>query len=106
MWPVYYTVGTRNITTDILQENNTESTTLTLYPNPTRNELSVSIPKGTGNFSIEILNQLGQTMYSKNYSSTDETISLNVTDLPSGVYSLHFKGEENTVSKKFVKQDR
>ena len=101
---------TANYTSTIITGlNGAESTNenLKIYPNPTRNELTISLPKGSSeNFNFEFLNQLGQPILSQAFSnSADGLIHLNVSQLPSGIYYLNIKGGEFSASHKFVKQE-
>ena len=78
-----------------LEENNLE--TVTLYPNPTSDVLTIS---NLENATIEIYNLLGQVMTTKTNSSNQETID--VSGYRSGTYFIKISNQELTTTKKFV----
>lgn len=54
------------------------------YPNPVSNDLNISLDKNSPeNYSIEIINGLGQIVLKTNYTN-----KINVSDLPKGFYVL------------------
>lgn len=106
MWPVYYAVGTRSLSTAV-QKSEAVSSSVKLYPNPAKNELYISFPKVvTGNIELQIVNQLGQTVAQQSFASLNgDVIQLNISELPSGIYSLQIKGNEYASTQKFIRQD-
>ena len=75
------TVYVNNITTGVAEKAKTNN--LTLFPNPTKNTFTVASIK-TANISV--YNQLGSLV--KQQAFENEAISLNITDLPQGVYMV------------------
>ena len=71
--------------------------TVTLYPNPTSDVLTIS---NLENATIEIYNLLGQVMTIKTNSSNQETID--VSGYRSGTYFIKISNQELTTTKKFV----
>ncbi len=80
---------------DVLSVNNS----ITLYPNPTNNEVSVSSESLIN--SIEIYNSLGQKVYTETINSKEKTID--ISSLPSGVYVLGAKTDDGIMRKKIIK---
>lgn len=72
--------------------------TLSVYPNPGK-EL-VTIETGSTNAQIEIVNTLGQLVYSA--QSDTEIHKANLANLPKGIYSILVKSGEGRVSTKLV----
>ncbi len=77
---------------------------ITIFPNPVINNLSISISpglsKGASKISqITITNLLGQTLLTRIYNS--EQVEVNVVDLPAGVYLVKINSSE---IRKFVKE--
>ena len=72
---------------------------ITLYPNPTTSEISISSESLIN--SIEIYNSLGQKVYAETINSKEKTI--NISSLPSGVYILGAKTEDGIMRKKIIK---
>jgi CubicO group peptidase (beta-lactamase class C family) len=70
-----------------------------LYPNPVNNSLMVSTV-GFDLNRIDIIDLTGKTVahFIKNLNSID------LVNIPSGIYFLKLTGEDNTITKKFIKQ--
>ncbi len=73
-------------------------TYITLYPNPATIQLTISSSENIT--SISITNLLGQTVYSSKYSGSLQK-SVDVAELPSGVYIIKINGAE---IRKFLKE--
>ncbi|MDI1233881.1 MAG: T9SS type A sorting domain-containing protein [bacterium] len=63
-----------------------QSNDLNIYPNPSRGHLNIELKKGKTNLNIE--NVLGQVV--KNMELSDETNSVDLSELPHGIYLLNF----------------
>ncbi|HFA48697.1 MAG TPA: T9SS type A sorting domain-containing protein [Bacteroidetes bacterium] len=61
-------------------------------------ELKPTVPMGT--YGIELCNQLGQILISKNIA--DYKSSLDISTLPNGIYFLHLKHRGQDMAKKFI----
>jgi hypothetical protein len=72
-----------------------------IYPNPAQDEISVSSTFIT-NSKLEILNSLGQIIYSGNLSTNTKTID--VSSFSEGVYFLVLKGNTFSIYKKIILQ--
>ena len=76
-----------------------ESGHVLIYPNPAGKVLNVS---STERFeSIEISNLLGQVIFEE--SMKDQNIVINISSFKPGVYFIRLKGENSSVTKKFIK---
>ena len=76
-----------------------QSNLFTVYPNPTNSALTInSIANYT---SIQIVNMLGQVVFTK-----EKSASLNVSSLPSGIYFIQLVDNKGSVigKEKFVKE--
>jgi hypothetical protein len=69
-----------------------------LYPNPATNQLSIDTELVINNLSIVDLT--GKTITTTN----QPTKLVDVSNLPSGIYFINVTTDENTITKKFVKQ--
>ncbi|MFK8056885.1 MAG: T9SS type A sorting domain-containing protein [Saprospiraceae bacterium] len=65
---------------------------LTLFPNPTKDAVSITGLSGDGQFDVQILNSTGQTVYSGTMSASNTT--LNVYSLPQGLYFIIVRDEQ------------
>jgi len=83
--------------------NDFDTTTFSLYPNPTAGQLNVSL-EGTelANFNVTITDMLGRTVVT-NMAVTNNTID--VSSLQTGVYQISIMDGATTLdSKKFIKK--
>ena len=77
----------------------------TIFPNPAKEYVSISIHSGhdfTSSGSLQIFNPLGQLIISQEDLSPEMTIS--VSDLKSGMYTVRIITESTTEIKKMMKQ--
>ena len=81
--------------------------TVKVFPNPAKNNLTVTYPFKSENNTIIISNVLGEIVYTQfvNGSLNDE-ISINIDGLTSGCYLLQIKSSSGDVSaqSKFIKE--
>ena len=91
-----YNLDCQNIE-EAITENTSESN-VSLHPNPANTVLNVHAENYN---NVQIINFLGQVVYSANVTEND--FQINVSNLSNGVYFLRLNGE-NTVTKKFVKK--
>ncbi len=82
-----------------VNEDNPISNSLKLYPDPTCKELTVETVE-TGSLSVYNLN--GVLLLQREITKPDPTI--NVSNLPDGMYVLKVVGEKEAVVGKFIKQ--
>lgn len=93
----------KDIKLDLAEETgiNEEENTLSLYPNPVENELTIS-RSATNNMIIEIYNTNGAIVNSFNMSENIKVISVN--EYPSGVYFVKMTNNNEVIVKRFVKK--
>jgi hypothetical protein len=70
------------------------------YPNPISNQLNIEINSNNSNLQLEILNTIGQLIYSDKISSKK---TIDTSRLSSGVYYIIISGESKFMYKKVVK---
>lgn len=71
---------------------------VSIYPNPATSVLNVS---AAGYNQVEIINMLGQVVYSYSISNNAQ---INVSDLNDGVYFVRLSGANGTTTQKFIKK--
>ena len=79
---------------------------LTLYPNPTRGNISVSLGNVTGPVLIDIYNVLGQVVYSQQLIADDQanlTYEMNLHYLATGTYHLRLRSDSGRQNTAFIK---
>jgi len=88
-----------------LAENNGTKFFAGLFPNPTSGNVSVKITSPvSGNAVITVVNTLGQLVVKKNtvLNGGNNVVDLNVSELPSGIYSVNIESSNGTFSKKLT----
>ena len=71
---------------------------VSIYPNPATSVLNVN---AAGYNQVEIINMLGQVVYSNSISNNAQ---INVSDLNNGVYFVRLSGANGTTTQKFIKK--
>lgn len=91
------------ICTDILtiEERNEREDILQLHPNPTNGTLNIKILVEIKNADIKIYNELGQIVI-RNSTINNKVISIETTNLPSGMYYIVLQSGGNNISGKFL----
>ena len=88
-----------------VKELNNSVSRFDVSPNPANEMVNVSFNfKGVGNGELNIVNALGQTLISKNITLNDgkNTVYMNVSELPQGVYFVRIKNGEAITTKRLV----
>ncbi|MBL0343026.1 MAG: S8 family peptidase [Bacteroidetes bacterium] len=86
-----------------LQDINSSVSSISSFPNPVNNLLSVFVGKSQIT-SIEIMDVAGRLILtSENPIKTDETVTIDVSKVATGVYTLRVNTTSNTLTSKFIK---
>jgi len=83
-----------------------KSNTISIYPNPAKNEFYINFPKNTmGKVNVEIFDMSGKLVASEYKVSADEKKAINTTNLINGTYIVKVKGLGiDTSSKLLIKK--
>ncbi len=79
------------------------SDNISLFPNPTETDLTVTFGSQAALSKITIINYLGQTIREKDLQIKDTRLTVPTSDLDKGIYFIQFKTSVGTVTKQFVK---
>ena len=81
------------------------SDNISLFPNPTSGNLSVSFSGSvpTDITSYSIIDNLGQVIREEEIDLKKSSFIVSTSDLVNGLYQIHFKTQFGIVTKKFVK---
>lgn len=87
---------------DLISKNNSTeigvlSETIILYPNPSKDKITIKLPEFENLKKVNFINQLGQTILSSN------TNVINIAHLMVGVYHVTIETSEGLTYKKFIK---
>lgn len=74
------------------------------YPNPVRDHLTYTLPRGTQAHTLVVTDALGRTVLSRHYGSTGAENTLDASTLGSGLYLVRLGGEGFAQSFKFTKE--
>jgi hypothetical protein len=87
-----------------IEELSYNNSLLIIYPNPTSGKCILRLDNSISNAitTIEVFNVLGEMVYSINHSTNTPEVDL--SDCPSGVYTLQVKTSQHTFNKKIVIQ--
>lgn len=98
--PVVITNYAENRITPVSISDVTISNQVTVYPNPVTNVLTIQINNG-GYDVLRLLNNMGQVVADQSINSNTNTI--NLANLPTGMYFLQLTGKNNTITQKIEK---
>lgn len=87
---------------DIFQGIDQEDLEFVISPNPAKNKLNITLPKGTDEASIEVFDVLGKRVHKG--TITQLSSSVNVYNWKSGVYLVKVSDGKTTQTKRFIKQ--
>ncbi len=82
-----------------------ENSRISVYPNPAKDYIVLSVPKTNGSFRYSILNAEGQIIIRGEEMVMDlDRCKISITNLPSGLYLLSIISDGHFYSAKFVKK--
>lgn len=77
------------------------NTNISLYPNPATDVINISVDGSNSNMNAEIYNVSGQMVYQ---GAVQNNSSINISNLPDGMYYIKLNGETANGTQKFIKQ--
>lgn len=82
-----------------------ELLTLIAYPNPASSQLNVTVPASWQNKAVvmEMFNQSGQILKTVRNSNSGQTETINVSNLPTGIYMIKATCGQDVAQQKFIK---
>ncbi len=102
---LYETVEIDTVYLSSKNELKAENKDILLYPNPSNDglfNLKINTPENNDEFSVEIMNISGKTIYIEPNKMVNVTHQLDLSDQPSGMYFVKVKGTQSTVVKKVI----
>ncbi len=104
-WNLIDTIGTVNTPTGLAYNETDKSMTVSVYSNPASDYITIKSPVNfDSDVSVGIFNNLGYQVIQKNYSNADISnfISINIKDLPSGIYFVTLQSRNYRGTTKFI----
>lgn len=82
----------------VIDENlDSESSTLTIYPNPNNGNFKIELPLGYNQVSLEVVNLVGEVIKQTNYDILEGNNIIEVEDLKQGLYFVIVKSGGLTI---------
>lgn len=75
-----------------------------LMPNPASTNVSIDLPKTNANYTLRLMNALGQTISTEIVNGSTGKTSLSIESLQSGIYYISIESNGQKAVKKFVKE--
>ena len=72
------------------------------YPNPTSDELHLSIPSGEGNRKISLINCTGESVFTKDLAGGADALLLNVAEYAKGIYYLTITSDRQVITQEKI----
>ena len=79
-----------------------ESDDLSIFPNPSDDIINLRIKDGFGKYNFKAINILGQLIYDKDFLMEENKISIDLKQLPKGVYIGRISNDNINKSVKFI----
>lgn len=74
-----------------------------LYPNPSKNSIAIQSGFDMSSSTISITNAVGQLIYPEVSFIAPNHITIDLTNLPNGIYCAHVSGSDKSFTSKFIK---
>jgi hypothetical protein len=74
-----------------------------ITPNPFKNELTIKFNSENEKGSLSVYNISGEKIYASEFNEA-KLIQIDLSELPAGLYFVHLTNQQNTITKKIVKQ--
>ncbi len=87
--------------TEALSVSDFLNSKFSLYPNPTKDLVTVSTSTDAVIYNVEVLDMNGRVVKNNKYSNVSD-VQINVSDLTKGLYMLNIASDLGTVSKKLI----
>ncbi len=104
---IYYTlsgglyIDTFSVST-VLSVEDFEKTSLSLYPNPVLDFISIDNPDNIQINAVSVIDMNGRELLNNKYTNTNNTI--NLSNLSKGIYFIQLNTEKGILSKKIIKE--
>lgn len=88
-----------------INENESAKESINVYPSPATNQIILELRLIKSKVvSIEIKNILGQSLWLQGLPPSEEKATIDISNLPSGIYFIELRTSKERFSKKFIKQ--
>ena len=78
---------------------------LSVWPVPVVDQLNIALPRGmNSNATLELVDLLGSTIMQRSINESGSTATMDVSQLPTGLYFVRITGQESRFATRFTKQ--
>jgi subtilisin family serine protease len=95
--------STNQLVDTTLHLNTYKGERLLIYPNPSKDQLTIDGIDANATGIINVFNMNMQLIHKEIINTNTKSRTLNLTDLPSGIYLIEYKTEDFQIMKKWVK---
>lgn len=88
----------------VMSTNDLNASQLSIYPNPTRGEVYILTEKAYGNSKIIISDMAGKTVHQTEIDFSNKRGTLDVSNLPVGLYLIQINTKDGIITKKLIKK--
>jgi hypothetical protein len=92
-----------NLSTVSIKENKNIDAAVKLYPNPATDYLYIEFSESKNKVTVEVFDIMGKIVKAGTFNDERKYITLPVSELAKGLYTVKISGTDMTVTKKFVK---
>ena len=83
--------------------DNSLDSKLTVYPNPAHDQLSITLPSTIDTYEVKLVNVLGDVVLNEKVTNNNkESVNLNLSNQPKGVYFLSIEANREKVTRKII----
>ena len=100
--PAYFCMDNLTYTTSVSITENIENT-ISIFPNPTQNNVNVKFEETISNASYRLIDVAGREVFSSSINGVN-TLSLDLSNQNNGVYFLMINIDGEVITKKIIKQ--
>ena len=99
------TDGTKKYSSIAKVSINNYQLSIAIYPNPVQHRLNITLGTASGSYQLRITTVTGNEVYNKSATATNGKLTLDASNLTSGVYMLELTDNQgNKYKEKFVKE--
>ena len=94
-----YIDGMTDVTTSIAETNNAS---LSIYPNPNNGSFNLILNNKVQSMDVRVYNAMGSLVFQKLFANINNSLEINLSDLPKGIYLLNANGKDVNFVKQLV----
>ncbi|MBC8645118.1 T9SS type A sorting domain-containing protein [Flavobacterium lindanitolerans] len=89
---------------EILKNKEISDINIMLYPNPSSSVVNIESEHDLSSFNAKIIDVTGRLILKNNYELSGYSTQLNISDLPTGIYTIIIENGQDKIIKKLIKK--